>query len=127
MILSHADLTSGRLEDELFRLAERIDVPELKSALRFPRFFQIETTRLCNARCPFCAVDQWDKSVPMMSEDLWEKIAAELIEWRDWLRFVDLQRAGEPLLDKKIYKRIKRLKDGGIKHVAIATNASGLN
>src|SRR5438045_9387238 len=123
MILSREELTSERLDVELARLAERIDVPELKDALKFPRFFQIETTRLCNARCPFCAIDQWDKSVPMMSDALWEKIAAELIEWRDWLRFVDVQRAGEPLLDKKIYKRVQQLKDGGIKHVALATNA----
>jgi radical SAM protein with 4Fe4S-binding SPASM domain len=127
MILSHADLTPERLEAELLQLADRIEVPELKSALLFPRFFQIETTRLCNARCPFCAVDQWDKSVPMMSEALWEKIAAELIEWRDWLRFVDLQRAGEPLLDKHIYRRVRQLKDGGLKHVALSTNASALN
>jgi len=127
MILSRQELTPEALSAELEVLADRIDVPELKEALRFPRFFQIETTRLCNARCPFCAVDQWDKSVPMMPDALWEKIAAELIEWRDWIRFVDVQRAGEPLLDKKIYGRVKQLKDGGIKHVALATNASGLN
>jgi radical SAM protein with 4Fe4S-binding SPASM domain len=127
MILSRAELSAERLEAELRSLAERIEVPQLKDALRFPRFFQIETTRLCNARCPFCAVDQWDKSVPMMSDALWEKIAAELIEWRDWLRFVDLQRAGEPLLDRKIYRRVRQLKEGGIKHIALSTNISGLN
>jgi radical SAM protein with 4Fe4S-binding SPASM domain len=127
MILSKHELTPERLEAELERLAERIDIPELEDALKFPRFFQIETTRLCNARCPFCAIDQWDKSVPMMAEPLWQKIAAELIEWKDWIRFVDLQRAGEPLLDKKMYPRVKQLKDGGIKHIAISTNASGLN
>ena len=127
MIHSRDDLTPERLEAELLRLAERIEVPELKDALKFPRFFQIETTRLCNARCPFCAIDQWDKSVPMMADVLWEKVAAELIEWKDWIRFVDLQRAGEPLLDKKIYTRVRLLKEGGIKHIAISTNASGLN
>jgi MoaA/NifB/PqqE/SkfB family radical SAM enzyme len=127
MILSQRDLTPENLEAELQILAEKIEIPELKDALRFPRFFQIETTRMCNAACPFCAIDQWDKSVPMMPEALWEKIAAELIEWRDWIRFVDVQRAGEPLLDKQIYRRVKQLKDGGIKHVVIATNASGLN
>jgi MoaA/NifB/PqqE/SkfB family radical SAM enzyme len=127
MILSRAALTSEALAAELEELAERIDVPDLKDALKFPRFFQIETTRLCNAACPFCAVDKWDKSVPMMPDALWEKIAVELIEWRDWIRFVDLQRNGEPLLDKKIYRRVRQLKDGGIKHVALATNASGLS
>ncbi len=126
MILSRNELSAEALEAELVQLAQRIDVPELTDALKFPRFFQIETTRLCNARCPFCAINEWDKSVPMMPEALWQKIAAELIEWRDWIRFADLQRAGEPLLDKKMYQRVKQLKDGGIKHVAISTNASGL-
>jgi radical SAM protein with 4Fe4S-binding SPASM domain len=127
LITTWEEATPERLELELERLAERMDVSEVKDALRFPKFFQIETTRLCNARCPFCAIDQWDKSVPMMSDSLWEKIAAELIEWRHWIRFVDLQRAGEPLLDKKLYRRIDQLKTGGIRHVAISTNASGLN
>jgi radical SAM protein with 4Fe4S-binding SPASM domain len=127
MILSRAELTEERLAAELDKLAERIDVTHLKDALRFPRFFQVETTRICNARCPFCAIDQWDKSVPMMSDTLWEKVAAELIEWKDWIRFADLQRAGEPLLDKKMYRRVKQLKDGGLKHIAISTNASALN
>ncbi len=127
MILARDEVTPERLGEELNKLAERIDVAELEDALRFPRFFQIETTRLCNALCPFCAIDQWDKSTPMMPDPLWEKIAGELIEWHDWIRFVDLQRAGEPLLDKKMYKRVKQLKIGGIKHVAISTNASGLN
>ena len=127
MILSRDELTPERLDAELQSLAQRIEVPELRDALKFPRFLQIETTRLCNARCPFCAIDQWDKSVPMMADSLWEKIAAELIEWRHWLRFVDLQRAGEPLLDKKIYRRVHQLKGGGIKHVALSTNVSGLN
>jgi radical SAM protein with 4Fe4S-binding SPASM domain len=127
MILSREDLSEERLAQELDTLAQRIDVDDLRDALQFPRFFQIETTRLCNARCPFCAIDQWDKSTPMMSDGLWEKIAAELVEWKEWIRFVDLQRAGEPLIDKKIYNRVRQLKSGGIKHVAISTNASGLN
>ena len=127
MILSREELTPERLEDELGSLAYRIEVAELKDALKFPRFFQIETTRLCNASCPFCAVDQWDKSVPMMSDALWNKIANELVEWKDWIRFADLQRAGEPLLDKKIYNRVRQLKEGGIRHIALSTNASGLN
>jgi MoaA/NifB/PqqE/SkfB family radical SAM enzyme len=110
MILSRAELTPERLEAELQLLADRIEVPELADALRFPRFFQVETTRLCNARCPFCAIDQWDKSVPMMADALWEKVAEELIEWHDWVRYVDLQRAGEPLLDKKLYHFDERVR-----------------
>ena len=50
MILSRQELTPEALSAELEVLAGRIDVRELTEALRFPRFFQIETTRLCNAR-----------------------------------------------------------------------------
>jgi len=126
MILSYDDLTPAALEAELGHLARKIGVGDLSEAFRFPRFFQIETTRLCNARCPFCAIDKWDKSTPFMADGLWEKILAELLEHKDWIRFVDIQRAGEPLLDKQIYTRIKQLKDGGIRHVGLATNASAL-
>lgn len=127
MIESREAATPEALERELQDLARRINVPALEGALHFPRFFQVETTRLCNARCPFCAIDKWDKSVPMMSDSLWDKIADELIEYRDWIRFVDLQRAGEPLLDVQLYDRVERLKKGGVNYVMIATNASGLN
>ncbi|BAE48876.1 Predicted Fe-S oxidoreductase [Paramagnetospirillum magneticum AMB-1] len=98
----------------------------LEDMLRFPKYFQIETTRLCNARCPFCAIDQWDKSTPFMSDELFRKIADEIISQRDWIKFVDLQRAGEPLLDKKIYERVAYMKDGGVTNVVLTTNASSL-
>lgn len=127
MIGSREAATPEALQREFKELARRIDVAELDDALYFPRFFQIETTRLCNARCPFCAIDLWDKSEPWMSDALWEKIADELSQYAHWIRFVDLQRAGEPLLDKQLPARIRRLKDGGIRHVMITTNASGLN
>lgn len=127
MIESKDAITPEALERELADLARRINVEHIKDAIYFPRFFQIETTRLCNARCPFCAIDKWDKSEPWMADPLWDKIADELVQYSDWIRFVDLQRAGEPLLDKKLPERVARLKAGGIKHVMITTNASGLN
>jgi MoaA/NifB/PqqE/SkfB family radical SAM enzyme len=61
-----------------------------------------------------------------MSDELFTKVADEIIEHRDWVKFVDLQRAGEPLLDKKIYERVAYMKQGGVRFIAITTNASGL-
>lgn len=127
MIADKRAATAENLAAEMTAIARRCEVAVPEDMYRFPKYFQIETTRLCNARCPFCAVDLWDKSTPFMSDELFDKIADELIEHRDWIKFVDLQRAGEPLLDKKIYPRVARLKDGGIGHVAITTNASALN
>lgn len=50
MFLSSEELTLEAFAAGRETLVERIDVPELKDALQFPRFFQIEATRLCQAR-----------------------------------------------------------------------------
>jgi radical SAM protein with 4Fe4S-binding SPASM domain len=127
MITEKKDLTQENLAHEMQSIAGKCDVETIDDLEFFPKFFQIETTRLCNASCPFCPVEKWDKSTPFMSDNLYKKIADELIEYKDWIKFVDPQRAGEPLLDKKIYDRVAYLKQGGIKHVALTTNASALN
>lgn len=126
MILSKDDASPENLAGELRDLARRIDLPVIDEALYFPKYLQIETTRLCNAHCSFCAIDLWDKSTPYMSDELFKKVIDEIAEYRDWVKFVDLQRSGEPLMDRKIYDRVKYAKDSGLKLVAITTNASGL-
>lgn len=127
MILQQKNVTPERLAQERNDIVRRLNLDSLESALRFPKYFQIETSRLCNSRCTFCAIDQWDKSVPFMSDELFEKVAAEMNEHSDWIEFVSIQRAGEPLMDKKIAKRIERLKEAGVKTVSLSTNASLLN
>ncbi|MBV8166000.1 MAG: radical SAM protein, partial [Alphaproteobacteria bacterium] len=126
MILSKEAATPEALAAEARDISRRFDVRSVDELLHFPQYFQVETTRLCNARCPFCPSDVWDKTTPYMSDALYKKVADEIIAHRDWVKFVDLQRAGEPLLDKKIYERVAYMKDGGVKFVAITTNASGL-
>ena len=126
MILSKEAATPEALAAEARDISRRFDVRSVDELLHFPQYFQVETTRLCNARCPFCPSDIWDKKTPYMSDALYKKVADEIIEHRDWVKFVDLQRAGEPLLDKKIYERVGYMKDGGVKFVALTTNASGL-
>ena len=126
MILSKDDVSPETLADEMRDLARRIELPVIDEALYFPKYFQIETTRLCNARCPFCAIDLWDKSTPFMSDTLFRKVIDEIAGYRDWVKFVDLQRSGEPLMDRQIYDRVKYCKDGGLRFVALTTNASGL-
>ena len=126
MILREDQLSPKALEKELEAIAEKMNLDSIDEALYFPRFVQLETTRLCNAKCPMCLIDKWDKSTPFMADDLFEKIALELEDFSEWIRWVCIQKAGEPLLDKKIAKRIRRLKDGGIKTVTMSTNASAL-
>ncbi len=126
MIYEKIDVTETTLNKELEDIRRRADVDSLQDALYFPKYFQIETIRICNAHCPFCPVDEWDKSVPLMADNLFDKIVEEMSDYSDWIEFLALQRAGEPLLDKKIVKRVKKLKDIGIKRVSISTNASRL-
>jgi radical SAM protein with 4Fe4S-binding SPASM domain len=127
MIMSKEKISERMLEQEMQDIAKRLNLKDIGEALYFPKYFQIETSRICNARCPYCAYDQWDKSVPFMSDDLFRKVADELSSYSDWIEWVCLSRAGEPLLDKKITGRVRILKQGGIKRVNISTNAALLD
>ena len=109
-------------------LLGRIDKDsKINDLLRFPRFFEIETVNACNARCPMCTIDDWQRKTPTMKDGLFNKIVDELREHSDIIQRVSLYRDGEPLLDKKLPKRVQLLKDNGIKQVSIATNVSLLN
>jgi len=109
-------------------LLGRIDKDsKINDLLRFPRFFEIETVNACNARCPMCTIDDWQRKTPTMKDSLFNKIVDELREHSDIIQRVSLYRDGEPLLDKKLPKRVQLLKDNGIKQVSIATNVSLLN
>lgn len=95
--------------------------------VRYPRYVEVETVNACNARCPMCTIDDWERGSPTMKDDLFAKIAADLIAHKDEIRRVSLYRDGEPLLDKKMASRIATLKQGGIGQVSISTNVALLN
>jgi radical SAM protein with 4Fe4S-binding SPASM domain len=92
--------------------------------LAFPSYFEIETVNACNARCPMCTIDDWTRAAKPMTQELFEKIAAELCAQADRVKRVSLYRDGEPLLDKRLPERVALLKAGGIGEVAISTNVS---
>ena len=104
-------------------LVKRISAEETyKDLLHFPRYIEIETIHACNARCLMCTIDEWQRSDRLMKEELFQKIADEVIEHSNEIKRVTLYRDGEPLLDKKMPERIEMLKDGGIKSISISTN-----
>ncbi|MBF0436078.1 MAG: radical SAM protein [Magnetococcales bacterium] len=125
-MLPSKNITPEDMQDHLDSLAHRLAVNTL-SEMVFPQFFQIETIRNCNAHCRFCAVDRWDMSNPQLPQFLFDKIVEEMRDYRHWIRMVDVQRAGEPLLDKHLSQRISQLKNIGIRFVTVSTNASLLN
>ena len=45
-----------------------------------------------------------------MKDDVFNKISDELIENKNYLKRVSLYRDGEPLIDKKLAKRINKFK-----------------
>ena len=126
----HKSLIHPVLEDiKREYLVERIKPvpPGYQSLIEFPSHFEIETINACNARCPMCTIDEWDKEQKMMSDDLFLKIITEIAEYRSFVKRVNLYRDGEPLLDKKLPDRIKLCKSLGIPNVSISTNVSLLD
>ena len=94
---------------------------------RFPKYFLMETINVCNARCVMCGIDFDSKEKAVIADDLFDKITEEVFGHKDHVEKVMLYLDGEPLLDKKIHLKIKKMKDAGIKNVNIATNASLLD
>ncbi len=109
-------------------LRRRIDLRgSYDDLLAFPRYFELETVNACNARCPMCTIEDWQRDSPTMKEPLFRKIADEIIAHAGEVKRVSLYRDGEPLLDKKMASRIAYLKQGGINEVTLSTNVSLLN
>lgn len=109
-------------------LNRRIDKDsDYNKLLKFPKYIEIETVNACNARCPMCTINDWERNYPVMKDDVWNKISDDIIKNKDHIKRVSLYRDGEPLIDKKMASRIYKLNKNGIKNTSIATNVSLMN
>lgn len=108
-------------------LTDRLGFDDLSQAIHFPKYFEIDTIHACNAKCEMCPIWKSPLDYGRMEQKLFEKISAEMSEYSHWINSVCLSRNGEPLLDKSLSKKIRMLKDYGIKDVTFSTNASLLN
>lgn len=109
-------------------LIKRIDNKKsILNLLEFPNYVEIETVNACNARCPMCTINDWERNYPIMRDEVFNKISDELIENKKHLKRVSLYRDGEPLIDKKLPQRINKFFEAGIKNTSIASNVSLLN
>ena len=115
------------IDEELDKIAKRIGLEGLSESYTFPKYFEIETIRACNAKCEMCPVWKYPKNYGKMEKRLFEKISTEMSKYSSWINSVCLSRNGEPLLDKSLSEKIKTLKDYGIKDVTFSTNASLLD
>ena len=121
-----SDITASN-EEQIRCFSHSYGLRDIEELFYFPKFIQIETVALCNARCIMCTVKEWKRESNYMSHALFNKIVNEISSFSDWVERVTIQLDGEPLLDKKLEGRIKTLKGIGVKYVAFSSNASLMN
>lgn len=106
-------------------VAERIFLNDLSECEYFPKYIEIESVDGCNSKCIMCprSVEN-KKDFIYMTDEVFDKIVEELAQYKDWIEMMTFTGTGEPLLDRKLPDRIRKLKDIGIKHIQFSTNAS---
>ena len=115
------------INEELDKIAKRMGLENISESYPFPKYFEIETVRGCNARCRMCPVWKYPQDCGKMGQKLFEKISMEMSKYSHLINSVCLSRNGEPLLDEFLPQKIKILKNYGIKDVTFSTNASLLD
>jgi len=86
---------------------------------------EIETTSICNRKCPFCPVAYDNSQKAIMSDEIFNKIITELKE----LNFkgeIAFSGYGEPLLDEKLEEKVEKIKKELDSSVEIVTNGDFL-
>ena len=95
--------------------------PETCSVGGFPLHLDIESTNVCNLRCPFCATTYNRYRLGFMSGRTWRSILDEAE--RNELYSLKFTYRGEPLLHPDIARMVKGAKEAGILDVYFNTNA----
>jgi phosphoglycerate dehydrogenase-like enzyme/MoaA/NifB/PqqE/SkfB family radical SAM enzyme len=116
---------SEKMSDPKFAEYRRkwIDNPKGFMVERFPLHLDIETTNVCNLRCPHCAAsqDNWaGKGRGVMDFELYKRIIDEGA--REGLCSIKFSLRGEPLMHKDIIKMIRYAKEKGIMDMYFNTN-----
>lgn len=70
----------------------------------------IELSSVCNARCVFCPHPTMEREKRIMDDDLFELIVSRITEERIKPTLIDLFNVGEPLLDRSIAQRVRKIK-----------------
>ena len=73
-----------------------------------PRYIQLETVTVCNAKCPFCPQNEIKREPPRMPDKIWRKIVDETrglgITYRPFL-------TNEPFVDKRQLEIVRYIKE----------------
>jgi len=89
-----------------------------------PEKIAIETTNFCNTHCNFCPHIDMKRKQQNMPMKLYKKVINDCFDLG--IKKVVLSFFGEPLMDKKLFKRIKYAKQKGL-YVEFFTNGMLLN
>lgn len=107
---------------------EWINNPKQFKVAKFPLHLDIETTNICNLRCPYCATtyDGWaGNKKGKMSFELFKNIIDEVV--KKGLYSIKLSLRGEPLLHEELQGMIEYAKTKKIIDVYFNTNGVLLN
>src|SRR5215471_11024776 len=85
--------------------------------IRYPSSITVDNHRACNALCRMCPTQNVSLTSGLMSDEVFDMLARQLSEFATKLFFVQFGVHGEPLLDKGLESRIRRLVDSGVPRV----------
>lgn len=106
-----------------------VEYPKNKFLSEFPLHLDIETTNVCNLKCPMCPrtilLEKHQFSAQgYMSKDDYKEIIDQAVE--NGVYSIKLNYLGEPLLHKDIVWQVKYAKEAGIIDVMLNSNGSML-
>ena len=98
--------------------------PRFRYVARFPDHVDIETSTVCNMKCPMCytITDEFKTHIKtrFMELGLFKKIIDECVKYGTYSIRISLR--GEPFIHEHVIEMIRYAKDNGIKEVSSLTN-----
>ena len=88
----------------------------------FPPVVRIEPASACNLKCSHCPTGVVRMVREVMPEEVFERVLEGLQRNLDKIRVVVMYHGGEPLLNKRFPKMVRRVKDLGIPFVKTVSN-----
>lgn len=127
--VTRASVFDPRTTDDRFREYRRIwkENPATFTVRDFPIHLDIESTGVCNLRCPFCATTtgMWGPKAPgYMQWQLYQRIIDESAD--HGLCSIKLSFRGEPMLHQQLSRMVEYAKRRGVLDVYFNTNATML-
>ncbi len=89
------------------------------------KYVSFEAHTVCNQSCYFCPVSIDPREDHFMPMELYERITAQLAEYRSTLEGVSMIHYNEPTVDKRFLDQVRMLLDYGLPP-AVLTNGTGL-